>query len=34
VESARRTIRDLRAGQLNQAKLTVLGGLLGDLARA
>lgn len=33
VESARRTIRDLRAGQLNQAKLTVLGGLLGDLAR-
>jgi glutamate dehydrogenase len=33
VESAKRMVRDLRAGQLNQARLTVLGGLLGDLAR-
>lgn len=33
VNNAKRTIQDLRAGALNQAKLTVLGGLLGDLAR-
>ena len=33
VASARATIQDLARGALNQAKLTVLAGLLGDLAR-
>jgi glutamate dehydrogenase len=33
VQHALRTIADLKAGSLNQAKLTVLGGLLSDLAR-
>lgn len=33
LQATKRTIGELRQGALNQAKLTVLGGLLGDLAR-